>query len=93
MQPIIYDVAVSIDGYICGPGGGISKFAQEGAVVEEYTARLATYAIAIMGRATHEFGYRFGMEPGQNPYAHMDTIVFYQCDEAHRLRDTALSAI
>lgn len=75
MQQIIYDVAVSIDGYISGPGGDISQFAQEGAVVEDYSARLETYATAIMGRATYEFGYRFGMQPGQNPYAHMETIV------------------
>ena len=76
MHPIIYDVAVSIDGYISGPGGDISQFAQEGAVVDDYAARLESYATAIMGRATYEFGYRFGMEPGQNPYPHMKTIVF-----------------
>lgn len=35
MHPIIYDVAGSIDGFICGPGGDISQFAQEGAVVED----------------------------------------------------------
>lgn len=29
-----------------------------------------------MGRNTYEFGYRFGMTPGQNPYPHMRTIVF-----------------
>ena len=51
MQPIIHDVAVSIDGFISGPGGDISRFAQGGPVVEDYSARLATYAVAIMGRA------------------------------------------
>lgn len=76
MHPIIYDVAVSIDGFICGLGGDISRFAQEGVVVEDYTARLENYATAIMGRATYEFGYRFGMQPGQNPYPHMKTIIF-----------------
>lgn len=76
MHPIIYDVAVSLDGFISGPDGDISGFAHEGEVVEEYIARLADYAVAIMGRTTYEFGYRFGMTPGQNPYAHMQTIVF-----------------
>lgn len=76
MHPIIYDVAVSIDGYIAGPGGDISRFAFEGPVVEDYTDRMAQYAVAVMGRATYEFGYRFGMEPGQNPYPHMRTVVF-----------------
>ena len=76
MHPIIYDVAVSIDGYVSGPGGDISKFAHDGKVVEDYGERLAGYAAAIMGRNTYEFGYRFGMKPGDNPYAHMATHVF-----------------
>jgi len=67
LQPLIYDVAVSIDGYIAGPGGDIAGFAFEGPVVEDYAARLKTYGTAIMGRGTYEFGYRYGMEPGQNP--------------------------
>ena len=76
MQPIIYDVAVSVDGFISGPDGDISKFAHEGPVVDDYSARLATYGTAIMGRHTYEFGYGFGLEPGQNPYPHMKTVVF-----------------
>lgn len=76
MHPIIYDVAVSLDGFICGPEGDISKFAHEGAVVDDYMARLAGYSTALMGRSTYEFGYRFGMTEGQNPYAHMKTHVF-----------------
>lgn len=76
MQPIIYDVAVSIDGYISGPDGDISQFAQEGTVVEDYMVRLATYVVAIMGKETYEFGYRFGLKPGQNPYEHLKTLVF-----------------
>ncbi|SHF29820.1 Dihydrofolate reductase [Litoreibacter ascidiaceicola] len=78
MHPIIYDVAVSIDGFISGPDEDISAFAHEGKVVEDYEARLAGYSVAIMGRKTYEFGYRFGMTPGQNPYSHMKTIVFSQ---------------
>ena len=78
MQPIIYDVAVSLDGYISGPDGDISKFAHEGAVVEDYTHRLSQYSSAIMGRATYEFGYQYGLAAGQNPYPHMQTYVFSQ---------------
>ncbi|MFV2054116.1 hypothetical protein [Aliiroseovarius sp. YM-037] len=49
MQSIIYDVAVSIDGYISGPDGDIEKFPHQGQVVEDYFARMETYACAIMG--------------------------------------------
>ena len=76
MQPIVYDVAVSIDGFISGRSNDISRFAQEGPVVEDYQERLAGYGTAIMGRNTYEFGYGFGLEPGQNPYPHMETYVF-----------------
>ena len=75
MHPIIYDVAVSLDGYISGPCGDISGFAHEGEVVDDYRQRLSTYHTAIMGRSTYQFGYKFGMAPGQNPYPHMNTIV------------------
>lgn len=78
MQPIIYDVAVSIDGYISGPEGDISQFPQSGEIVEDYSARLATYSVAIMGKHTYEFGYLYGLKPGENPYGHMQTWVFSQ---------------
>lgn len=75
MQPLIYDVAVSADGFISGPNADVSRFPFEGPVVDDYRARLATYGTAIMGRATYEFGYGFGMEPGANPYDPMDCHV------------------
>lgn len=75
MHPIIYDVAVSLDGFIAGLSGDISKFAHEGPVVDDYVKRLQTYKLAIMGRKTYEFGYGFGLKPGQNPYPHMKTVV------------------
>lgn len=76
MPRIIYDVAVTLDGLIAGPDGDITRFPGDGPVVEDYLARLHTYGTAIMGRATYEFGYRFGMSPGTNPYPHMRTLVF-----------------
>ena len=76
MQPIIYDVAVSVDGFIAGPQSDISKFPQESEAADDYSERLKTYSSAIMGRATYEFGYAFGLQPGDNLYPHMETLVF-----------------
>lgn len=90
MQPIIYDVAVSLDGYIAGPGGDITRFAHQGPVVDDYFARMAGYAAAIMGRNTYEFGYRFGLKPGDNPYEHMRTIV---CSTSLQLPEGSAVAI
>jgi len=75
LHPIIYDVAVSADGFICGAGGDVSRFPHHGDVVADYMDRLAGYRCAIMGRATYEFGYAFGLSPGANPYPHMRTLV------------------
>lgn len=72
---IVYDVSVSIDGFIAGPDADISRFAHEGPIVEDYAERLLGYAVALMGRHTYEFGYRFGLAPGTNPYPHMRSIV------------------
>ena len=99
MPSIIYDVAVSVDGYISGPDGDISRFAHEGPVVADYQARLAQYGVAIMGRHTYEFGYRFGLEPGQNPYPNMETVVFSQRidlpadSDVRTIRSSALPAL
>ncbi|MEP3430785.1 MAG: dihydrofolate reductase family protein [Roseibium sp.] len=76
MHPIIYDVAVSLDGFISGPDQDISGFAHKGPVVDDYNSRMAGYTTAIMGRATYEFAYQFGLQAGQNPYPHMRTLVF-----------------
>jgi len=76
MSSVIYDVAVSADGFIAGPQGDISKFATQGPVVDDYFARLKTYACAVMGRATYEFGYEHELKPGDNPYPHMRCVVF-----------------
>lgn len=75
MHPIIYDVAVSADGFIAGPNSDVSSFPHEGQIVEDYVARLATYSTALLGRATYEFGLAHGLPPGANPYPHMRTIV------------------
>lgn len=75
MHPIIYDVAVSLDGYICGPSGDVSAFPHEGSIVEDYLARLSQYSTCLMGRKTYEFGYAYGLNLGDNPYPHMRSFV------------------
>ncbi len=64
MPSLIYDVAVSIDGYIAGPNGDISGFPMQGPHAEAYDARLAEYPAVIMGKNTYEFGYAYGLPAG-----------------------------
>jgi dihydrofolate reductase len=76
MQPIVYDVAVSADGFICGASDDVSLFPHSGPVVDDYLERMATYSCALMGRRTYEFGYGHGLPPGANPYPAMQSLVF-----------------
>ena len=76
MRRIVYYVATSIDGFICGPDEDISGFVGEGNGVARYLADLAEYDTVIMGKNTYEFGYKFGLKPGQRAYQHMTHYIF-----------------
>lgn len=76
MRKIIYYVASSIDGYISGLNDDISGFTGTGNGIDQYMADLADFDTVIMGRNTYEFGYRFGLQPGQPAYPHMTHYIF-----------------
>ena len=76
MKEIIYYVASSLDGYIAGKNGDISQFILQGKGVEKYQSDLANYETVIMGRKTYEFGFQFGLQPGQPAYPHMNHHIF-----------------
>lgn len=76
MKKIIYYVASSIDGFIAGTNNDISKFILEGKGVEKYQSDLLNFKTVIMGRKTYEFGYKFGLPPGQPAYPNMEHYIF-----------------
>lgn len=76
MRQLVYYVAVSLDGYIAGPNEAIDKFAADGPLVEKYLSDLQSFDTVVMGRKTYEFGYKFGLEPGQPAYPHMRHYIF-----------------
>ncbi|MEM6843152.1 MAG: dihydrofolate reductase family protein [Bacteroidota bacterium] len=76
MRKIEYYVAVSLDGYIAGLNESIELFATEGPLVDQYTQDLQEYDTVIMGRKTYEFGYKYGLPPGQPAYPHMHHYIF-----------------
>lgn len=76
MQKLVYYVAVSLDGFICGEDSDISGFVSEGSGVVKYMDDLQQYETTIMGKNTYEFGYAYGLQPGQPAYAHMDHYIF-----------------
>ncbi|MEO9484980.1 MAG: dihydrofolate reductase family protein [Ekhidna sp.] len=76
MRKIIYYVATSLDGYITGENEDVSMFAQEGEGVEQYFYDLESFDTVIMGRKTYEFGYQFGLKPGEPAYPNMEHYIF-----------------
>ena len=76
MRNIVYYVAMSIDGYISGIDGDIQEFIPEGNGIDRYLNDLKDFDTVIMGRNTYEFGYRFGLKPGQAAYPHMKHYIF-----------------
>jgi dihydrofolate reductase len=76
MKKIIYYVASSLDGYIAGKNDDISKFILQGKGVEKYQSDLANFGTVIMGRKTYEFGFKYGLKPGQPAYPNMEHYIF-----------------
>lgn len=76
MRKIIYYVATSVDGYISGPDEDVSRFTANGDGVKQYLEDLREFDTVIMGRRTYEFGYKFGLKPGQLAYPHMRNLIF-----------------
>ena len=76
MRNIIYYVAASIDGYISRPDHSIEGFTADSSGVTKYLEDLQQFDTVIMGRKTYEFGYRYGLQPGQPAYPHMKHYIF-----------------
>lgn len=88
MAKIIYYVASSLDGSIAGPNEDISSFAPEGKGIEKYFEDLKKFKTVIMGRKTYEFGYKFGLVPGQPAYSHMKHFIFSDSLKIENLADS-----
>jgi dihydrofolate reductase len=88
MRKIIYYVASSIDGFIAGPNDDISDFVAGGNGVDKYLSDLQKFKTVIMGRRTYEFGFQYGLEPGQPAYAHMEHYIFSDSLVLEKLAET-----
>ena len=88
MKRIIYYVASSLDGYIAGENDDISKFILQGEGVEKYQSDLAEFGTVIMGRKTYEFGFQYGLEPGQPAYPNMEHYIFSDSLKVDNLSET-----
>ncbi|HLT75520.1 MAG TPA: dihydrofolate reductase family protein [Ohtaekwangia sp.] len=76
MTKLVYHVATTLDNFIAHTDGSIEGFLPEGEHIPAYLEHLKGYSTVVMGKATYEFGYQFGMKPGDAPYPHMQHYIF-----------------
>lgn len=75
MRKIIYYIATSIDGYIAGKDGSISGFLTEGEHADDFVASMQSFDCVIMGTNTYEFGFQYGLKPGEPAYQGLKHLV------------------
>ncbi len=73
MRLLKYYVATTVDGFIAHSDGSVGGFLTEGAHIADYLESLRDFDTALMGRATYEFGLKYGVT---NPYPWMKSYVF-----------------
>lgn len=99
MRELVYHVATSLDHFICDANGSVAAFPADGDHVTDYLAHLQTYDTVVMGRHTYEFGYQFGLQPGQLAYPHMrhyvvsKTLELPEGSQVHVVRHNAVDFI
>lgn len=96
MRELIYYVAVTLDGFIAGPGDEFDRFVYEGdhvdVIGDKYRGSVPTHLAEAMGLAVEDgpFGtvlmgwntYAMGLPVAPNPYKHLRQIVFTRTHEA-----------
>lgn len=87
MRKIIYYVAMSLDGYIIGPNDNIEGFVADGSGIDKYLSDLQNFDTVVMGRNTYEFGFKYGIVPGQPAYGHMEHYIFSNSASYQKLHE------
>lgn len=85
IRKLVYYVATSVDHFIAHPDESMTGFLTEGPHIQDYLYSLRDFDTVLMGRRTYEWGFQFGVAPGQAvpTYGHMQQYVF-----SHTLQDS-----
>lgn len=78
MRKIVYHIAISVDGFIADKSGAVDLFLAEGVHATDFFQSLARYDTVIMGKKTYEFGFQFGLQPGQPAYQGLKHLIVSQ---------------
>lgn len=78
MRTINYHIAITLDGFISHKDGSVEGLLMEGPHADEFVQALREYDTVLMGRKTYEFGFQFGLKPGQPAYPNLKHYIFSQ---------------
>lgn len=78
MRKLVYHIATSLDGFIADKNGAVNDFLMEGPHAIDFMHSLTRYDTVVMGRHTYEFGFQFGLQPGQPAYEGLKHLIVSQ---------------
>jgi dihydrofolate reductase len=78
MAELIYHVAITLDNFIADLDGKAddSIFLYKGDHITDFTSDIQQYDAVLMGGKTYEFGFQFGLKPGEPGYKGLKHYVF-----------------
>lgn len=85
-RQLVYYIATTVDNFIAHTNGSVEGFLTEGQHIPDYINSLQDYDTVIMGKNTYEFGYQYGLQPGDPvpTYSHMMQYVLSRSMEPHQ---------
>jgi dihydrofolate reductase len=69
MKKLVYYVATTVDNFIAHEDGSADGFLYEGEHTQDFLDSLSNFDSVLMGKNTYEYGFQFGMKPGEPAYA------------------------
>lgn len=76
MTELVYHVAVTVDNFISDKNGNTDDFLQEGEHVQDFLEQIKNYDSVLMGTKTYEYGFRYGLKPGEAGYKGIKHYIF-----------------
>jgi dihydrofolate reductase len=77
MKKIVYHIATTVDNFIARPDGNTDGFLDRGEHIPDFLESLNRYDIVLMGGKTYEYGFQFGLKPGEQSYRDFADLKHY----------------
>ncbi|MDQ6597727.1 dihydrofolate reductase [Bacillus salipaludis] len=101
MAKLIYHIAITLDNFIADLNGVAddSIFLNQGDHFTDFISDIQQYDAVLMGGKTYEYGFQFGLKPGEpspyklKHYIFSNTMQFESNDEVKLIKNNAVSFI